>query len=41
MKTLKAGAAKLGLHLSSGQLEQFEIYYRELIDWNTRINLTR
>lgn len=40
MKKLKSGAQKLGLYLSPGQLEQFEIYYRELIDWNRKINLT-
>jgi len=40
MKKLKSGAQKLGLYLSPGQLEQFEVYYRELVDWNRRINLT-
>jgi 16S rRNA (guanine527-N7)-methyltransferase len=40
MEKLESGAQKLGLHLSPGQLEQFEVYYRELIDWNKRINLT-
>jgi 16S rRNA (guanine527-N7)-methyltransferase len=40
METLKAGAKKLGLELSSGQIEQFEAYYRELVDWNHKINLT-
>ena len=40
METLDIGAKKLGLHLSPGQLEQFEVYYRELVDWNRRINLT-
>ncbi len=28
------------LHLSMRQLEQFELYYRELINWNRKINLT-
>jgi 16S rRNA (guanine527-N7)-methyltransferase len=41
METLDIGAKKLGLHLSPGQFEQFEVYYRELVDWNKRINLTR
>jgi len=40
MERLKAGAKKLGLELSPRQLEQFYIYYRELVDWNQRINLT-
>jgi len=40
MKYLIEGAAKLGLKLSSYQLEQFDIYYRELVDWNNRVNLT-
>jgi len=40
MEKLKSGAQKLGLHLSPGQLEQFEVYYRELVEWNKRINLT-
>ncbi len=29
-----------GLELSGRQLEQFEIYYRELVDWNEKMNLT-
>ena len=41
MEKLRSGAEKLGLYLSSKQLEQFEVYYRELIDWNRKINLTR
>src|SRR4030042_6938219 len=40
MEKLKSGAAKLGLHLTPQQLEQFQTYYHELIDWNARINLT-
>lgn len=40
MKNLNEGAGKLGIRLDSGQLEQFELYYRELIEWNKRINLT-
>jgi len=40
MERLNAGAIKLGLELSPGQLEQFNIYYQELIDWNKRVNLT-
>ena len=40
MERLNAGAKKLGLELSPSQLEQFYIYYQELVDWNQRINLT-
>ena len=40
MDKLKSGAAKVGLDLSPGQLQKFELYYRELTDWNTKINLT-
>jgi len=40
MEKLESGAKKLGLQLSPKQLEQFQIYYQELIDWNQRINLT-
>ncbi len=40
MEKLSAGAIKLGLQLSPSQLEQFNIYYQELVDWNKRVNLT-
>ena len=40
MEQLVSGAKKLGLHLSPEQLEQFQSYYRELVDWNRRVNLT-
>ena len=40
MDKLIIGAQKLGLELTSGQLEQFHIYYEELVDWNKRVNLT-
>ncbi len=40
MEKLIAGATKLGLSLNPGQLEQFNIYYQELITWNRRMNLT-
>jgi 16S rRNA (guanine527-N7)-methyltransferase len=40
MEKLYNGAKKLGLRLSTGQLEQFRIYYQELVDWNLRMNLT-
>jgi len=40
MEILKNGAAKLGVELSRKQLEQFSTYYRELVAWNQRLNLT-
>jgi len=40
MQKLSTGAKKLGLQLNPRQLEQFSIYYQELIDWNRRVNLT-
>src|SRR4030042_5050994 len=40
MKKLIEGAGKLGIELSAGQVEQFELYYRELIEWSKKINLT-
>ncbi len=40
MKKLKSGAEKLGICLTREQLEKFESYYRELIDWNKKVNLT-
>ena len=40
MERLRRGAARLGITLDTGQIEQFEIYYRELITWNRRLNLT-
>ncbi|ALS24581.1 16S rRNA (guanine(527)-N(7))-methyltransferase RsmG [Paenibacillus naphthalenovorans] len=29
-----------GIRLSESQLHQFELYYRELVNWNERMNLT-
>ncbi len=40
MEKLIDGATKLGLQLTPGQLEQFDTYYRELVEWNKRVNLT-
>jgi 16S rRNA (guanine527-N7)-methyltransferase len=40
MEKLKAGAKKLGIELTESQLEQFEVYYNELVSWNEQINLT-
>ena len=41
METLIKGAIGLGLKLDEDQIGKFEAYYRELIDWNQRVNLTR
>ncbi len=41
MERLIIGAAKLGLPLNPGQVEQFHTYYDELLVWNRRVNLTR
>lgn len=40
MEKLAIGARKLGIELTPGQLRAFEIYRRELKDWNRRFNLT-
>ena len=40
MEKLNAGAIKLGLQLRPRQLEQFHLYYQELVDWNKQVNLT-
>lgn len=40
METLARGAEAMGLALSPHQRELFETYYRELVDWNRRANLT-
>ncbi|MFN8484621.1 MAG: 16S rRNA (guanine(527)-N(7))-methyltransferase RsmG [Anaerolineae bacterium] len=38
---LAVEAAARGIALSPAQLAQFETYYHELIEWNSRFNLTR
>lgn len=40
MALLVAGCAQLNLALDPQQQAQFEQYYRELVDWNERLNLT-
>ena len=40
MEKLISGAGRLGIKLSTNQIEQFAVYYRELTSWNRRINLT-
>jgi len=40
MERLVVGAKRLGFDLSPGQLESFQVYYEELVQWNKRVNLT-
>ncbi|MGA8850004.1 MAG: 16S rRNA (guanine(527)-N(7))-methyltransferase RsmG [Dehalococcoidia bacterium] len=40
MKKLIEGAGKLGIEFNARQVKQFELYYRELIEWNKKTNLT-
>ncbi len=40
MQWLKSGAQKLGLALTSQQLQQFRCYQQELLVWNRKFNLT-
>ena len=40
MDTLLRGAGKLGIELDTSQLDRFEGFYQQLVDWNHRINLT-
>ena len=37
---LQEGCRTLGLPLSAHQLAQFEVYFRALVEWNERFNLT-
>ena len=40
MELLESGAATLGIPLGARQVGQFQRYYRELVEWNARVNLT-
>ena len=40
MHLLAEGARTLGILLTNTQLEQFEVYHRELEEWNRHVNLT-
>ena len=40
MISLTDTAREFGLILSIDQIKAFDLYYRELIDWNARMNLT-
>lgn len=40
MKKLIEGTSKLGIELNTTQVEQFGLYYHELMEWNKKFNLT-
>jgi 16S rRNA (guanine527-N7)-methyltransferase len=40
MENLVTGVSRMGIDLTSAQIDSFQTYYQELIDWNSRINLT-
>lgn len=40
MEILVKGAHDLGLGLQDGQLDQFQTYLQELVEWNQAVNLT-
>lgn len=40
MDRLVEAARQLGLPLTQHQLQQFQTYYEQLVDWNRRVNLT-
>ncbi|MDQ5824959.1 MAG: 16S rRNA (guanine(527)-N(7))-methyltransferase RsmG [Chloroflexota bacterium] len=40
LAVLEEGARQLGFTLSPRQLDQFQLYYDTLVDWNSRMNLT-
>jgi 16S rRNA (guanine527-N7)-methyltransferase len=40
MEKLVDGVRQLGLPLTDHQLNQFQVYYEQLADWNSRVNLT-
>ncbi len=40
LESLLRGARQLGIDLTPGQTQQFQLYYQELSAWNARVNLT-
>lgn len=40
MKLLHDAAAEMGIELMPAQLERFQVYYEQLVEWNQRVNLT-
>lgn len=39
-RLLQQGCQQLGFTLTEGQCAQFELFYRELVEWNQKLNLT-
>ena len=39
-ETLRRGAAEFGISLGSAQIDKFQRYYRTLLEWNAKMNLT-
>ena len=37
---MRAGAASIGINLGLPQIDRFRLYYEEIVEWNTRVNLT-
>jgi 16S rRNA (guanine527-N7)-methyltransferase len=40
MERLQEGSRQLALALTEQQLQQFQTYYEELVEWNRKVNLT-
>ena len=40
LESLLRGVRQLGIVLTPDQVRQFQLYYEELVSWNTRVNLT-
>jgi 16S rRNA (guanine527-N7)-methyltransferase len=40
MSLLQDGAREFGVELTDAQIDQFNAYYRHLVEWNARVNLT-
>ena len=40
MELLVKGAAEIGINLTQEQVERFDLYFQELMEWNGRMNLT-
>ena len=40
MEQLKAGTSHLGFTLTDKQIDMFQVFYQDLVEWNERFNLT-
>lgn len=40
IELLKNGAMAFGISLTQAQINQFDLYYRKLMEWNEKVNLT-